>query len=125
MRKHWIVISSIAGACFMLILNAPTLITNLENLPADVSRITTKFVKWYYDDEGWTGFWSESPEGYIDIGNTDLSDAQLGIDIISTSGEIEGIIGTREICHNLPLLDFCFSKEKQRGMKLLSRPMTL
>jgi len=37
-------------------IECPTLITNLENLPADVSRITTKFVKWYYDDEGWTGF---------------------------------------------------------------------
>lgn len=114
-RKHWVVITSIAGACFMLILNAPTLVTNLENLPTDVSRITTKFLGWYYDDEGWTGFWSEFPEGIVDMEDMKLSRTPIGIDITSTSGEIVGMIGTREICLNLPIVTFLLFEGKIQG----------
>jgi hypothetical protein len=105
-KKHWVGITSILGACFLLILNAPTLITNLENLPRDVSRVTDKFLGWYYEDEVWTGFWSEFPEGYANLEEMNLGSAKLGIDITSTNGEIGGMIGTREICNTLPFGEF-------------------
>lgn len=84
-----------------MLVYAPTIITNLENLPADVSRLVTKYLSWYHDDAAWTGFWSENPEGYVNMEEMDLSDFKLGIDISSTSGEIVGMIGTKAIC-NLP-----------------------
>src|SRR5690348_11195488 len=94
-QYSWIVISGIVSAGFILILNAPTLITNLENLPSDISRIKTKYLGWYHDDEKWIGFWSEFPEGYVDLEEMNLSKAKVGLEITSTSGEIGGIIGTQ------------------------------
>ncbi|SDA16216.1 hypothetical protein SAMN05216315_10750 [Nitrosospira sp. Nsp18] len=74
-KKNWVVISGIAAASFALLLNAPTLIVNLENLPADVSRLATKYLSWYHEDVAWTGFWSTAyPEGYVDFEEMDLSD---------------------------------------------------
>jgi hypothetical protein len=99
----------------MLILNAPTLITNLENLPRDVSRVTDKFLGLYYDDEAWTGFWSEFPEGYVDLEEMNLASVKLGIDITSTSGEIGGMIGTKEICNTLPFGEFLHINGKVSG----------
>jgi hypothetical protein len=113
--KHWFVISSIVGAFFMLILNAPTLITNLENLPRDVSRVTDKFLGWYYDDEAWTGFWSEFPEGYVNLEEMNLGSVKLGIDIIATSGVIGGMIGTKAICNTLPFVEFLHIEGKVSG----------
>lgn len=43
-KKYWTVISVAGVVCFTLIMNAPALITNLENLPGDVSRVKINFM---------------------------------------------------------------------------------
>lgn len=100
-----------------MLVYAPTIITNLENLPADVSRLATKYLSWYHDDAAWTGFWSEYPEGYVDLEKMNLSDVKLGIDITSTSGEIDGMIGTKEICNLPSLAGFLLIDGKVSGNK--------
>lgn len=100
-------ISGIAAASFALLLNAPTLITNLENLPVDVSRLAAKYLSWYHEDVAWTGFWSTAyPEGYVDFEEMDLSDVKLGIDITSTRGDIFGTIAAKGICKLPPIAGF-------------------
>lgn len=105
-KKIWVVLSILGFVFFTLIVNAPALFANLENLPSDTNRVKKRFLGWYYDDEAWTGLWSGFPEGYVNLAEMELSDVDLTIDLISENGEINGIIASKKMCEATPFSPF-------------------
>lgn len=105
-KKLWVVLSIVGFVFFTLIVNAPALLANLENLPGDTTRVKKKFLGWYYEDEAWTGLWSAYPEGYVNLVEMELSEVDLTIDLIVENGEINGIIASKKMCAAAPFSPF-------------------
>jgi len=100
------VISSIIVGIIFLLQNGSTLIENAEKLPSDIERVTNSFLAWNFKDKEWEGTWSANPEGYIDMGDMNLSDVDMVLIIGAKNGEIGGAIVTKKICSAQPLLHF-------------------
>lgn len=114
-KRVWVVVSALGVVCFTLIVNAPVLLANLENLPADTTRVKNKFLSWYYDDAAWAGFWSSFPEGYVDVEDMELSKGDLKLEIDSVNGQISGIMVNKEICVAAPLSGYLLIEGKVSG----------
>ena len=105
-RRLWVVLSFLAAGFYGLLANGPTLLANAEKLPADVERVSGKFLSWYYEDQAWDGFWTAHPEGYVDIGDMKLSDVDLKLHLMAEHGKLGGEIATKTICHAVPFVDY-------------------
>jgi hypothetical protein len=120
-KKLWFGVSVLSVVLFTLIINATSLLSNLENFPKDASRTTSKFLSWYFDDEQWTGLWSSFPEGYVDLVEMELSDVDLRLDITSENGQIEGMIVSQKMCEAVPFSPFLLVDGEVDGSTALIR----
>lgn len=87
-------------------MNSSTILTNLRSLPGDVGKTSDQFSRWYHDDVAWTGRWTNSPEGYVDMEDMGLTAEPIVIDIEAKNGVIDGTIATKQICANVPMVNF-------------------
>ncbi len=101
-KKPWAVMTALATALGFVLLNSSTILGNVRSLPGDVDKTAAQFQSWLYSDDDWTGNWSASPEGYVDIEDLDLADSDLKFTLWVNRGEIDGTIGTKAICRAFP-----------------------
>jgi hypothetical protein len=98
LKAGWLALCAVLGALGALILEGPTLLENLQKLPAEFSDTVGKFQSWWYDDADWTGNWSDFPEGIVDMADMHLSDTDLKVTIWAKQGQLEGTIENAKVC---------------------------
>jgi hypothetical protein len=94
---------------------APGFLQSLQTTPASIQKTKNQFLSWINEDSAWTGHWSATPEGGVDINTQGLSDVDMQITIWAKQGEIEGTIATRQICANFPVVNFVLLRGKVSG----------
>jgi hypothetical protein len=109
------ILTAIGYIAYTLFKDAPTVLSNLEKTPAAFESTKSKFLRWRYEDEAWSGTWSSFPEGYVDMGDMNLSDVDLRLEIVADQGQIGGVIATGKICQALPVFDFLLIKGEVSG----------
>ncbi len=98
-----------------IIIKGPSLLQNARILSPEIHQTTSLFLSWAKGDSSWTGHWSSFPEGVVDMADMNLSDVAMQITIWSKEGEIDGTIATKEICKNIPLVDYVLLRGKVSG----------
>lgn len=91
-------------------LNINSVLTNVRAFPSEVRKTTNQFSSWYYDDAGWTGYWTSSPVGYVDQADMNLSQEPVGVYLKVENGSIDGMISNQKICDSIPFFDFVLLK---------------
>ncbi len=102
-KPVWAVLCVLIGGAFAFVVQSDDFFKNLQKLPASADNTLAKYQRWVYEDDEWRGKWSTDVEGYVDAESMALAgDARLEIDI--DRGEIGGMITTRRMCKELPML---------------------
>ena len=114
-KKAWVIATATAGVLFTALLNAPTILENVRKLPASIVRTKAQYLSWLHSDSEWTGKWSSSPEGIVDMEDMHLSNVDMQITIWASQGGIDGTIATKKICKEIPLFDFVLLKGQVSG----------
>ena len=104
------------GAVAALLGNFTSIMADARALPSEFRRTSDQFLSWYHDDAGWSGYWTNNPEGYVDLADMNLSSEKMAIDLIVKNGEIDGTISTLPICNAVPF-DFLLLKGNVSGGK--------
>lgn len=99
------VMAAIAAIAFLLT-NIDSILSNARALPSEVQKTSDQFFNWYGDYAAWKGYWTNFPEGIVNLEEMNLSkdDFRLNIDE-SKDGYIIGTIETRGICEKVPYFD--------------------
>jgi hypothetical protein len=116
-KKAWFVlgvVGTIISAIFTFLLNAPTILENIRNLPTQIGTTYDQYLSWVYEDAEWTGNWSSYPEGAVDMADLKLSNTDMKITIWAAQGAIDGTIVTGEICKAVPF-DFVLLRGEVSG----------
>ena len=87
-----------------LFLQLPTALKNVHDFPEQARPVANKFLSWYYEDRQWEGLWSSFPEGLVDMGDMNLSDTDIHLDIEAENGRIRGMLTSRKVCEKFPYL---------------------
>lgn len=114
-RRAWFLLSLVGAGLYGLLANGPTLLSNAEKLPAEVERVSGRFLSWYYEDQAWEGLWSANPEGYVDTEDMKLSDVDVKLHLLAEHGQIGGEIATKSICRAIPMFDYLLLEGKVSG----------
>ena len=103
----WIVGLPLVGAVVSaVVLNPTNFFGGLRAIPGEVRKTSDEFWGWYHDDAAWTGYWTNSPEGYVDAPDMKLSTESMVMDLVVEKGVIDGTISTKPICGATPFNDF-------------------
>lgn len=102
LKKPWAIVVATATVVGVFFLNINTVLTNARTFPNEVHKTTDQFSSWYYDDAGWNGYWTSSPEAYVDVADMKLSQARFGLDLEVQNGKIDGMIADQQICAAVP-----------------------
>lgn len=105
-QRRWFLIAGIAAVLGWLLLNSNSALSNLRSLPSEVQKTTDQFSGWYYDDAGWSGYWTSNPEGYVNQEDMILSQTPVGIYLQVNGGRIDGVISNQQVCESVPIFDF-------------------
>lgn len=95
-----------SGAAVLFLLNAPTLLENARKLPNEVQKTWAQYRGWVKEDAEWSGNWSSSPEGVVDMAGMSLFKGDMQITISASQGHIEGTIATKAICRSIPIFNY-------------------
>ena len=116
-KKPWVwAIAFVAGFAAFLT-NSNAILTNLRTLPGEFGKTSDQFSRWWHDDAAWTGYWTNSPEGYVDAADMNLSNENMAIDLTVKNGKVEGTISTKPICGATPFNDFFLVRGDVSGGK--------
>lgn len=105
------VVTSIIGICAWVLMHGNDALRNARVMPKEINETSNQFQSWLREDNNWTGLWSNSPEGYVDLEDMHLSDVRMQISMRVSQGEIDGEIATDMICETTPL-DFFLLRGK-------------
>lgn len=104
--RPWAVTVAVCAAVGAFLLNINPILSNVRQLPSEVQKTSDQFSSWYYQDDAWSGYWINNPEGYVDAEDMKLSREKMAIDIKVTNGVIDGTIATPQICASIPFFDY-------------------
>lgn len=114
----WIVGLPLVGAvASAVVLNPTNFFGGLRAIPGEVRKTSDEFWGWYHDDTAWTGYWTNSPEGYVDAPDMNLSNESMVVDLVVKKGVIDGTISTKPICGATPFNDFFLVRGNVSGSK--------
>lgn len=113
----WGALSTFIGAVAAMLINFNAIATNVRTLPGEIRKTSDQFLSWYHEDESWTGYWTNNPEGYVDQEDMNLSSEDMAIDLTVKNGEIDGTISTKQICEGVPFFDFLLLRGNVSGGK--------
>lgn len=75
--------------------------------PRQVSTGLAQLKSWHSDDEAWTGYWNNFPEGVVNMEEMNLTEeADLQIQLKSVGGEISGTISSKAFCGRIQTFHF-------------------
>lgn len=114
-KRVWFVISATSVVVSAILLKSPTLLQNARILPSEVRQTASQFQSWIKEDVAWTGHWSSSPEGIVDIADMRLSNVDMQITIWASQGNIDGTIATKNICRSIPTLNYVLLRGEVSG----------
>lgn len=106
LTKPWTLLVAIGAVVGAFLLNINTILLNVREFPSEVQKTSDRFFSWYYGDESWSGYWTNSPEGYVDVADMNLSSEKIAIELNVKNGVIDGSIATPQICDSVPVFDF-------------------
>jgi hypothetical protein len=101
-KKAWPWITTTVVLLGWILTNGVTVIQNTAELPDTYVKARSALLARYYDDSAWTGVWSNSPEGYVDSGDVQLSEVDVYLQLETSEGIVNGTIATRKLCTQLP-----------------------
>ncbi|WP_249691604.1 hypothetical protein [Stappia sp. WLB 29] len=114
----WIVGLPLVGAiASAVVLNPANFFGGLRAIPGEFRKTSDEFWGWYHNDAAWTGYWTNSPEGYVDAPDMNLSDESMVVDLIVEKGVIDGTISTKPICGATPFNEFFLVRGTISGSK--------
>lgn len=105
-KSTWLKVTAGIAAFALLLTNINSILSNARALPSETRKTSDQFFEWYGDYEAWKGYWTNFPEGFLDMEEMNLSkeDFRLNVDE-SKDGSISGTIETRGICDKVPYFD--------------------
>lgn len=62
------------------------------------SELIDDYYKYVYSDTGWTGMFSNYPEGYVDMASMSLSDTDIKLVITVKHGRLGGAMASKAVC---------------------------
>jgi hypothetical protein len=105
-KKSWLWCAGTIAGSALLLTNISTILSAVRELPSEVGKTSDQFWGWYGDYEGWKGYWSNHPEGSVDMAQMNLSSQSFRITIDETEGgTIAGTLETQGICETVPYFD--------------------
>ncbi len=102
--RHWQYLTSLAVALGWMLTNSTAVMTNLREFPDLATSLKNQILAWHFDDQGWTGAWSDEVEGMI--GENPLTHTMAQIRLSAEHGEIGGEISTKQLCARFPFYNF-------------------
>lgn len=112
LTKPWTVAVAVGTVLGAVLLNINPILSNIRELPGEVEKTAGQFSGWFYEDAAWSGRWTNTPEGYVDLADMNLSKERIEINLTVKRGEISGTIATLKTCDALPLFDFLLVRGK-------------
>lgn len=114
-RKPWVLASSFFAVLTAVLLNINPILSSLRALPKEIDQTSDQFLSWYHKDNSWNGHWTNTPQGYVDQADMNLSNDDVAIDLVVKNGVIDGTISTKEICDTVPFYDFLLLRGNVSG----------
>jgi hypothetical protein len=106
LERRWFLIAGIVVVVGWLLLNANTVLSNVRSWPTEARKTGDQLSSWYYDDAAWNGYWTSSPQQYVDEPDMNLSQTPVAVSLEVHDGNIDGMISTKPICDFVPFFDF-------------------
>lgn len=106
LKRPWTWLVGFVTLTGALLLNITTVLANLRELPEELRKTEDQFSTWYFEDDEWDGYWTSSPEGYVDGAGRRLTPEDFAIKLAIDKGQIDGMISTRPICDTVPAFDY-------------------
>lgn len=98
-KSTWLKITAGIAALALLLTNVISILSSSRALPAEIQKTSNQFFNWYGDYAAWKGYWTNFPEGFVDMEEMNLSKEDFRMNIDETkNGSMSGSIETRGIC---------------------------
>jgi len=105
-KSTWLKVTAGIAAIALFLTNVISILSSSRALPAEVQKTSDQFFNWYGDYAAWKGYWTNFPEGFVDMEEMNLSKEDFRLNIEQTKGgSISGTIETRGICDKVPYFD--------------------
>lgn len=105
-KSTWLKVTAGVAALALLLTNVISILSSSRALPAEVQKTSDQFFNWYGDYAAWKGYWTNLPEGFVDMEEMNLSKEDFRLTIDETKGGfITGTIETRGVCDKVPYFD--------------------
>lgn len=102
----WTVGVAVVGTIGAVLLHINPVLSSVRALPGEMRKTSGQFSSWYYEDQAWTGSWSNDPEGYVDAADMNLSSEPFALELNVKHGVIDGTVSTPQICASTPAFEF-------------------
>jgi hypothetical protein len=105
-KNIWLKVTAVLTAFALMIANATSILSNARALPSEIQKTQDHFFNWYGDYAAWKGFWTNYPEGVVNMAEMKLSKEGFRLNIEESSeGSITGTIESRGICEDVPVFE--------------------
>lgn len=105
-KSVWLKVTAVLTAVALTLANATSILSNSRALPSEIQKTQDQFFNWYGDYAAWKGYWTNYPEGLVDMAEMNLSKEEFRLHIEeSAGGVITGTIESRGICENTPVFE--------------------
>ena len=105
-KSIWLKVTAVLTAIALMLANATSILSNSRALPNEIKKTQDQFFSWYGNYAAWKGYWTNYPEGLVDMAEMNLSKEEFRLHIEeSAGGVITGSIESRGICENTPVFE--------------------
>gem|GEM_PF-2517582 len=105
-KSTWLKITAGVTAVAVLLTNINSILASSRALPGEFGKTADQFSEWYGEYPAWKGYWTNFPEGFVDMAEMNLSKEDFRLNIDETKdGSISGTIETRGVCGKVPYFD--------------------
>jgi len=105
-RSTWLKVTAGIAAIAILLANVISILSSARALPTEVQKTSDQFFNWYGEYAAWEGYWTNFPEGIVDIEQMTLSKQDFRLNIEHTKGGfISGTVEAGSICEKIPYFD--------------------